>query len=116
MKKARFFEYHQNNSGGSFCLPAIYVIVEAYSASEADDRAEDLGLYFDGSGDCSCCGRRWSGAYGKGDTEPKIYDVPVKESLKEGYDWSTPEIPNALVYTLDGKKKIHKTKKGKAGK
>ena len=54
-----FYFYSQNNSGGSFRPPAINVIVEASCAAEADTIAEGLGLYFDGIGDCPCCGDRW---------------------------------------------------------
>ena len=57
-----FYSYSQNNSGGSFRLPAVDVIVEAGSAAEADTIAEGLGIYFDGVGDCSCCGVRWNRA------------------------------------------------------
>ena len=57
-----FYVYRQNNSGGSFRPPAINVIVEAPSAAEADTIAEGLGLYFDGAGDCPCCGDRWYNA------------------------------------------------------
>jgi len=66
-----WFEYRQNNSGGSFRFDkkkgiSVYVWVEAEDAAAADKRAEDIGLYFNGcdSGcDCPCCGDRW---YGKG--------------------------------------------------
>lgn len=78
----RFYHYHQNNSGGVFHYDhdrglSENVIVEAQSAAEADDRAERIGLYFDGSGDCDCCGSRWSsmdnGWSQEGDDVPKIY-------------------------------------------
>lgn len=57
-----FYVYRQNNSGGSFRTPAISVIVEADNATEADTIAETVGIYFDGAGDCSCCGNRWDNA------------------------------------------------------
>ena len=62
----KFFKYSQNNSGGNFHVDdkiCHNVIIEAESASEADDIAESLGCYFDGCStgrDCSCCGDRWS--------------------------------------------------------
>ena len=62
-----FYSYHQNNSGGWFTLPAIDVIIEADSAEEADRIAESKGLYFDGAGDCDCCGNRWHETYDEGE-------------------------------------------------
>lgn len=72
-----FYTYSQNNSGGFFCDPAKYVIIEANSADEADQIAEDNGLYFDGcmdGRDCSCCGDRWYRARrNEGNDQPMIY-------------------------------------------
>ena len=60
------YEYDQNNSGGSFESPALKVFIEANSASEADERAQDIyGIYFDGVARgicCDCCGDRWDKA------------------------------------------------------
>ncbi|MFE4367966.1 MULTISPECIES: DUF7296 family protein [unclassified Streptomyces] len=58
-----FYEFHQNNSGGGFDYDedngiSVYVIIEAGSADVANARAEKIGLYFDGEGDCPCCGDR----------------------------------------------------------
>lgn len=72
-----WFHFNQNNSGGEFKGPALNVVVEADDAEQATERASRLGLYFDGEGDCPCCGDRWSEAYGKGDVEPMVYDVPA---------------------------------------
>lgn len=63
----KFFEFNQNNSGGTFITDASrgigeYVIIEAADAKEANSLAQQKGLYFDGceSGqDCDCCGDRW---------------------------------------------------------
>jgi hypothetical protein len=62
-----FFEFDQNNSGGSFDIddkrgigPVVWI--EATDVDGACDRAEDLGIYFNGcedGRDCSCCGDRW---------------------------------------------------------
>ena len=67
----KFYQFRQNNSGGSFHHDAAAgigynVIIEANSETEAICKAEDIGLYFDGvdSGDdCECCGDRWYGCY-----------------------------------------------------
>ena len=80
-----FYTFNQNNSGGSFITNdrvAKYVIIEADSNKEADKKAEELGIYFNGCAlgfDCDCCGDRWYESYGNGDNAPKIYDKPVKE-------------------------------------
>lgn len=63
-----FYDYHQNNSGGSFDVDdkvCHQVVVEAKSADEANEIAMDLGIYFDGCSegmDCNCCGDRWDEA------------------------------------------------------
>lgn len=61
-----FYEFQQNNSGGSFTISekdgiGQIVIIEAKDYREANERAEEIGLYFDGCYkglDCSCCGDR----------------------------------------------------------
>jgi|1185.fasta_scaffold527663_1 hypothetical protein len=60
-----WFEYDQNNSGGSFTLNenlGVKVWIEARNAAEADGYAQSIGIYFDEnySTDCECCGTRWS--------------------------------------------------------
>lgn len=79
---SKFFEYVQNNSGGSFDRDeekgiGEYVIIEALNSDHANERAEKIGLYFDGYGDCSCCGNRWSETYEEGSDIPSIYNTPV---------------------------------------
>lgn len=60
-----WFEYRQNNSGGSFVSDqnvAHSVWVEADSHESANEIAKDKGIYFDGvedDRDCPCCGDRW---------------------------------------------------------
>jgi hypothetical protein len=61
------YEFRQNNSGGSFREDkkkgiGLRVFIEAASAEEANKKAQDIGLYFDGCYegiDCPCCGDRW---------------------------------------------------------
>lgn len=60
-----FYEFRQNNSGGSFDrnnLVDSSVIIEAESIEEAINISKDIGIYFDGVSkgvDCNCCGDRW---------------------------------------------------------
>ena len=89
-----FYTYHQNNSGGHMDVDleagiGDFVIVEADSVEEANTRAENIGLYWDGvldGYDCECCGDRWDSKWGseKGDEVPKIYSTPVSE-YKESF-------------------------------
>lgn len=83
----KWFTYRQNNSGGSFheCTGiGVCVIVEARDAEHADQRATEIGVYFDGVDDgldCPCCGDRWyrKYPYETGDDCPSIYGTPLDE-------------------------------------
>lgn len=63
--KTKFYEFSQNNSGGSFATDKKLchrLIIEANDEDEACRIAEDLGVYFNGCEDgmdCPCCGDRW---------------------------------------------------------
>lgn len=67
MKKATvsWFEFSQNNSGGRFHVDdkvCHRLFIEADNEAEAIQKAESLGVYFDGVAeglDCPCCGDRW---------------------------------------------------------
>jgi hypothetical protein len=104
-----FWTYSQNNSGGSFDRDrergiGEYVIVEAESADAANDKAERIGLYFDGDGDCSCCGDRWSSQwdYRGGSKVPSVYGDAVSSGNVEGY--RTPAgFPTGFVHYADGR-------------
>lgn len=81
-----FYSFNQNNSGGSFVLDkkagiTHFVIIEAKSVEDANQRAEAIGLYFDGCNDgrdCDCCGDRWSSASKWNESvKPKIYNLPI---------------------------------------
>ena len=60
-----FYCFSQNNSYGELHEDGdvqAHVIIEANSVEGANDRAERIGIYFNGieNGlDCSCCGDRW---------------------------------------------------------
>jgi len=112
-KAPKFFHYSQNNSGGSFDINetvAHHVIIEALSAKDANIRAVDIGIYFNGcdtGADCSCCGDRWSEQWcsNEGDDTPLIYNDPP-----ETYeDYFTKEgQPVCHVYRLDGSKTTYR--------
>lgn len=88
---SKFFTFNQNNSGGSFSYDessgiSECVIIEAKDADQANDRAECIGLYFDGCSDemdCPCCGDRWSRVWKEdGDEIPSLYGEDVFKAKK----------------------------------
>ncbi|GAA1064693.1 DUF7296 family protein [Streptomyces asiaticus] len=107
-----FFTFNQNNSGGGFDFDEArgiteYVIVEADTADEANERAESIGLYFDGDGDCPCCGDRWYAQWSndRGREVPSIYDEPV-ETATALIKWMG-DNPDVFVHYADGRVAAH---------
>jgi len=108
-----FYTFSQVNTGGRFRGPAIYVIIEASSAEEANELAiERAGLYFYGVWyglDCGCCGDRW---YRKDNDDeatelPTIYDELLDLENPPEDDWHAEvakedKIPYAKVYYKNG--------------
>lgn len=73
MKKSKIWFFPQNNSGGRWQGPAEAVFIEADTCEQANDRAEETGIYFDGCAreiDCGCCRDRW--------TRVSHYDEPLE--------------------------------------
>lgn len=104
-----FFAFSQNNSGGSYDINASrgigkVVVIEAENASDANEKAEEIGLYFDGRYDCDCCGNRWSQQW---DDEKGIEFSDVLF-----WDWRD----EVYVHTLKGKIFIVKVDKHEATK
>lgn len=104
-----FYHYRQNNSGGDFVVNehvTYNVIIEADNPAQANALAEAHGLYFDGIGDCPCCGHRWYSKWNHadGDEIPKVYDEPV--AMAENH-WANDNEPNVYVYYLDGRKEVY---------
>lgn len=102
--ETKFYVFHQNNTGGRFIIDkengiGEYVFVEATSLKDAVNKAEDIGIYFDGCGsglDCSCCGDRWYPPYGDGAENIRLYG-----KLVEQYDpWSCET--NIFVHRING--------------
>lgn len=108
-----FFHFNQNNSGGSFVKDdsvTTDVIIEADSVDDACDKAEAIGIYFNGcdtGSDCSCCGDRWYRPHGIGDKVPSIYGTPVTKTQPSWYR------EECFIYYKSGKKKkvVFKEKK-----
>lgn len=125
----KFFEFSQNNSGGSFICNDMLtnrVYIEAPSEREAIARAEDMGMYWNGVDegmDCPCCGDRWSkpwrddgmefpynyGAFTKKDAESiaSKYGITIekredkKSYSNRDYDVVFPNIESYTQYMAD---------------
>jgi hypothetical protein len=98
-----FFTYDQNNTGGSYIVDdsvSRYVIVEADTYQQANDIAESIGLYFDGSGDCDCCGNRWYAQYSDkdGTIMPEIGGEPINCNYRSVAVFSYPGEVFCRVY------------------
>jgi hypothetical protein len=98
----KFYHYSQNNSGGSFVFNrergiTHHVVIEAANYKSANAKAEEIGLYFDGRGDCECCGNRWSelNKHDTGYSKPCVYGEPVE--AYDGHCWMTPN-PEIVVH------------------
>lgn len=109
MNNTKFFTFHQNNSGGAFEYDkekgiTHYVIIEASALGEAIDRAEGIGLYFNGIEkgiDCECCGDRWSEPWDEGTEKPEVWGEPASVAGKSTvFDEGEKEI---AVHYLDGR-------------
>lgn len=82
-----FYQFTQNNTGGDFQVNddiAHFVLIEADSYKEANNRAENVGVYFNGCDtgeDCPCCGDRWYELedYDDNTNEPLIYGSKPNE-------------------------------------
>lgn len=102
--KTKFYNFSQNNSGGSFREDEnldTEVIIEAHSAEEANLLADNFGIYFDGCSqgiDCSCCGDRWYPCSEEGTEKPEMYG----KSVYELYDGMFRE--SCIIHYLDGRK------------
>lgn len=85
----KFYTYRQTNSGGEFIVNeklSQFVIIEANSHVEANAKAEEVGIYFNGcitGEDCSCCGDRWEelDEYDIGTETPEIHGKKPSEYI-----------------------------------
>lgn len=99
---SKWYEFTQNNTGGSFDVDdeiCHRLFIEADSESEAEEKAFDMGVYYDGcfnGSDCSCCGDRW---YSPDEVEFPIdwgnekIKTPEQyaQKLADQYGWTKPD-------------------------
>lgn len=112
-----FYMWNQNNSGGGFDVDenvSHRVVIEADTYEQAEAKAFDFGIYYDGvlkEIDCDCCGDRWyEGEELNGNQEE------VEEYLKKlaaEYGWVDPDI---IVHYANGDKKTFTRVKKNNGK
>lgn len=101
-----FYEFNQNNSGGHFDRSRNvdhYVIVEAVDVTQAIDRANGIGIYFNGCAkgiDCGCCGDRWHEPMDSSDV-PSHYDSPL--TLANSSTTKNPREHTVVIHYLDGR-------------
>ena len=87
------YGFHQNNSGGHFIFDSevgYEVFIEASSADEANDRAKEIGIYFDGCDDhrdCACCGDRWHRQYADDDVATLYNHIELELNPENSYDF-----------------------------
>jgi hypothetical protein len=106
----KFYDFSQNNTGGKHHIddengigPRVWI--EAHSSTEANQLAEELGIYFEGvmnGNDCRCCGDRWYPV-----TEYDGSDV-IEPSPEYDFNWHDTVYVHKLDGTLErikGKKK-----------
>lgn len=112
-KQSLFYHYSQKNSFGTFDKNAedgigTDVIIEAYSAQDANKRAKKIGIYFNGVNkgiDCPCCGDRWYKAYdGEGTISPTINGNALDEIKRRDYR------KEAYIHYIDGRIECYKFK------
>lgn len=111
MGNTKFYIFQQNNSGGRFKIDekrgiGYLVAVEARNAKEANNKASDIGLYFDGfvNGlDCPCCGDRWSRVYeDKYDASNSVGELKERYS-RDSYLKKEKDKLKSFIHYYDGK-------------
>jgi hypothetical protein len=107
---SKFFHFRQNNSGGRLDQDSVlteHMIIEAESECDALEKAEELGIYFNGvrrKMDCRCCGDRWDDF----DTEVKLektgfqnIEEYAKGQLDDIVEIGDKNFPKVRIFFLD---------------
>ncbi len=106
----KFYKFRQNNSGGKFIVDpergiSVEVWIEADSTQHANTIAERVGLYFDGAGDCPCCGDRWylASDYDASETAPEYVLATIQWAAREIKAPEGTFVAEGFVHYLDGR-------------
>ena len=101
--KMKFYEFPQNNTGGEWDKILGYtVIIEAETPEKANEKAEEIGIYFDGVDndiDCECCGDRWYEVDEYDAIEPENLAKELEDIKRRQKDW---ELSSTIRYA-DGR-------------
>jgi hypothetical protein len=104
--KTRWFTLTQNNPGGRFKGPALYVIIEAVDGAQALARARN-GILQGVDDDCpGCCGPRWDDDADylerHGTERPMVYDTPAEQFRERmGSEWAKSAGAEVAIYPLN---------------
>tara|TARA_R110000868_G_scaffold74313_1_gene214838 strand:+ start:896 stop:1228 length:333 start_codon:yes stop_codon:yes gene_type:complete len=105
-----FYMWRQNNTGGSFITDgdlSRFVVIEAESYEKAEEKALNLGVYYNGvdsERDCSCCGDRWY----EGDMVIPFADKNIEDYLQREEDEYPCRDTMTILHLADGSKKTFK--------
>lgn len=102
-----WYAYRQNNSGGVFLAPAIFIVVEADEGA-AFETAQANGLDL-GAPSCECCGERWSTYCEAYETKPPLGGPGVQNLLGEYADSSMYKgrgVPRAIYVHASGEVEV----------
>jgi hypothetical protein len=111
MSELKYYCFRQRKSGGSFVVNdkvSYTVIIQAKNSDDANNKAEEIGIYFNGcytGYDCSCCGDRWSTAWEEGTKKPRIYNNHPRDHREE---WANNGEIYCYVYKANGKIKEYR--------
>lgn len=105
----KWYQFDQNNSGGSFIVDSNVchrLFIQAEDADSANQKAEDLGCYWNGvddDRDCECCGDRWYSqsieSWGYDASESLTIEEYV-QNLADKWGWTSPD---ARLFYADGR-------------
>ena len=110
----KLYNFRQNNSGGQWdesSQIAINMLIEASNYDEANDSAEQYGIYFNGCSagyDCECCGDRWSRAWDDDVDEYSVFEFTDKEEAMTYFNEGKAQYLTykAYIYFKDGTKEV----------
>jgi hypothetical protein len=108
-----FYMWRQNNTGGSFITDgdlSRFVVIEAKNYAKAEEKALNLGVYYNGvdsDRDCECCGDRW---YSGDMVELKDGDT-IEDYLQREEDEYPCRGTMTILHLADGSKKIFEPRK-----
>ena len=93
-----FYTFYQNDTDGKFLIDenvAEFVIIEANSADEANEKAKLVGIFFSVDSDTWEMAEKWDA-----ESDPMVFDEYPTELNSKDF--------NTIVYYANGKKEFYK--------